>query len=307
MNTCSRRSNMKIGLIGLGKMGYNLALNMRDKGLDVGVYNRSKAPRERIKNEGVRTFEEIEDMIDALESPKVVWIMVTAGPATEAIIEQVAPLLSAGDIIVDGGNSRFSDTLRRGDLLEEKGIYFVDAGTSGGTDGARYGACMMVGGDKRAIATLEPYFKVLNVEEGYLHCGKRGSGHYVKMVHNGIEYGMMQAVGEGLEIIRRSEFDVDFEKVANVWNHGSIIAGYLMQMTKQAFANNGMLEDIVPRIDALGEGQWTVEEAIRLGVSAPVITQSLFIRNASKDDGKFSDRVVAALRNEFGGHELHKR
>jgi 6-phosphogluconate dehydrogenase len=233
--------------------------------------------------------------------------MVTAGPATEAIIEQVTPLLSPGDIIVDGGNSRFTDTLRRGDALKEKGIYFVDAGTSGGTDGARYGACMMVGGDEKAIAILEPYFKVLNVEEGYLHCGKRGSGHYVKMVHNGIEYGMMQAVGEGLEIIRRSEFDVDFEKVANVWNHGSIIAGYLMQMTKQAFENNGMLEDVIPRIDALGEGQWTVEEAIRLGVSAPVITQSLFIRNASKDDGKFSDRVVAALRNEFGGHALHKR
>ncbi|PKM65849.1 MAG: 6-phosphogluconate dehydrogenase (decarboxylating) [Firmicutes bacterium HGW-Firmicutes-2] len=298
---------MKIGLIGLGKMGYNLALNMRDKGLDIGVYNRSKEPREEIKNEGVQTFDTIESLVDALESPKVVWIMVTAGPATEAIIEQVTPLLSPGDIIVDGGNSRFTDTLRRGDALEEKGIYFVDAGTSGGTDGARYGACMMVGGDEKAIATLEPYFKVLNVEEGYLHCGKRGSGHYVKMVHNGIEYGMMQAVGEGLEIIRRSEFDVDFEKVANVWNHGSIIAGYLMQMTKQAFENNGMLEDIIPRIDALGEGQWTVEEAIRLGVSAPVITQSLFIRNASKDDGKFSDRVVAALRNEFGGHPLHKR
>lgn len=298
---------MKIGLIGLGKMGYNLALNMRDKGLDIGVYNRSKEPREEIKNEGVQTFDTIESLVDALESPKVVWIMVTAGPATEAIIEQVTLLLSPGDIIVDGGNSRFSDTLRRGDALEEKGIYFVDAGTSGGTDGARYGACMMVGGDEKAIAVLEPYFKVLNVEEGYLHCGKRGSGHYVKMVHNGIEYGMMQAVGEGLEIIRRSEFDVDFEKVANVWNHGSIIAGYLMQMTKQAFENNGMLEDIIPRIDALGEGQWTVEEAIRLGVSAPVITQSLFIRNASKDEGKFSDRVVAALRNEFGGHALHKR
>jgi 6-phosphogluconate dehydrogenase len=298
---------MKVGLIGLGKMGYNLALNMKDKGIEVGVYNRGKEPLVRIREDGVRAFDTVETMVAELESPKVVWIMVTAGPATEAVISQVEPLLSPGDIIVDGGNSRFTDTLRRGNELEAKGIYFVDAGTSGGTDGARYGACMMVGGDEKAVAVLEPYFTALNVEEGYLHCGKRGSGHYVKMVHNGIEYGMMQAIGEGLEIIRKSEFDVDFEKVANVWNHGSIIAGYLMQMTKQAFENNGMLESVVPRIDALGEGQWTVEEAIRLGVSAPVITSSLFVRNASKDDGKFSDRVVAAQRNEFGGHKLHKR
>lgn len=299
---------MQVGLIGLGKMGYNLALNMRDKGIDVGVYNRSKEPLERIRQEGVTGFDTIEEMVDQLESPKVVWIMVTAGPATEAVLEHVTPLLSKGDIIVDGGNSRFTDTLRRGDALEEKGIHFVDAGTSGGTDGARYGACMMVGGADEAIRVLEPYFKVLNVDEGYLHCGVRGSGHYVKMVHNGIEYGMMQAIGEGLEILRKSQFDLDFEKVANVWNHGSIITGYLMQMTKQAFEHNGNdLDEVIPRIDALGEGQWTVEEAIRLGVSAPVITNSLFVRNASKDEKKFSDRVVAAQRNEFGGHKLHKK
>jgi 6-phosphogluconate dehydrogenase len=299
---------MKIGLIGLGKMGYNLALNMRDQGVDVGVYNRSPQPRERIAKEGVPTFESVEALVAELESPKVVWMMVTAGPATEAVLEAVTPLLEPGDIIVDGGNSRFTDTLRRGDELEAKGIHFVDAGTSGGTDGARYGACMMVGGHDDAIKVLEPYFLALNVEEGYLHCGKRGSGHYVKMVHNGIEYGMMQAIGEGLEIIRQSDFDVDFEKVANVWNHGSIITGYLMQMTKQAFEHNGNeLDDVIPVIDSLGEGKWTVEEAIRLNVSAPVIAGSLFVRNASKDERKFSDRVVAAQRNEFGGHKLHKK
>ncbi len=299
---------MQIGLIGLGKMGYNLALNMKDNGVDVGVYNRSEEPRERIAKDGVKTFDSVEAMVEALESPKVVWMMVTAGKATEAVIEQVVPLLNEGDIIVDGGNSRFTDTLRRGDELEAKGIHFVDAGTSGGTDGARYGACMMVGGADEAVAHLAPFFEKLNVENGYLHCGRRGSGHYVKMVHNGIEYGMMQAIGEGLEILNQSEFDLDFEKVANVWNHGSIITGYLMQMTKQAFEHNGNnLEAVIPRIDALGEGQWTVEEAIRLGVSAPVITNSLFVRNASKDAYKFSDRVVAAQRNEFGGHKLHKK
>lgn len=297
---------MKIGLIGLGKMGYNLALNMRDQGLDVGVYNRSAEPRERIKKENVKVFDDLELMVKELESPKVVWIMVTAGRPTEAVIDQLVPLLSKGDIIVDGGNSRFTDTLRRGDELEAKGIHFVDAGTSGGTDGARYGACMMVGGADEAIAVLEPYFKALNVEKGYLHCGKRGSGHYVKMVHNGIEYGMMQAVGEGLEILNKSEFDLDFEAVATVWNHGSIITGYLMQMTQQAFEHNGNeLAKVIPEIDSNGEGLWTVEEALRLGVSAPVIANALFVRNASKDQGKFSNKVVAAQRNEFGGHKLH--
>jgi 6-phosphogluconate dehydrogenase len=165
---------------------------------------------------------------------------------------------------------------------------------------------MMVGGHDDAVKVIEPYLKALNVDQGYLHCGRRGSGHYVKMVHNGIEYGMMQAIGEGLEILNQSEFDLDFEKVANVWNHGSIITGYLMQMTKQAFEHNGNeLGKVIPEIDSNGEGLWTVEEALRLGVSAPVIANSLFVRNASKDKQKFSDRVVAAQRNEFGGHKLH--
>jgi 6-phosphogluconate dehydrogenase len=307
-NEYTEDKSMQVGLIGLGKMGYNLALNMRDNNIDVGVYNRSPEPRERMAKEGVKTFDSIEAMVGELASPKVVWMMVTAGKATEAVLDAVVPLLSEGDILVDGGNSRFNDTLRRGDELEEKGIHFVDAGTSGGTDGARNGACMMVGGADEAIAVLEPYLEVLNVEEGYLHCGRRGSGHYVKMVHNGIEYGMMQAIGEGLEILNQSEFDLDYEKVANVWNHGSIITGYLMQMTKQAFEHNGqMLGEIIPEIDSNGEGLWTVEEALRLGVSAPVIANSLFVRNASKDAYKFSDRVVAAQRNEFGGHMLHKK
>ncbi len=299
---------LDVGLIGLGKMGYNLALNMRDKGISVGAYNRSPEPREKMKGEGVQVFDKIEELVSSLRSPKVIWMMVTAGKATEAVLEVVTPLLSEGDIIVDGGNSRFTDTLRRGDELEKKGIYFVDCGTSGGTDGARYGACMMIGGDQKAFHHLEPYFKLLNVPEGYLYCGKRGSGHFVKMVHNGIEYGMMQAIGEGFEIIRQSEFEPDFEKVANVWNHGSIIQGYLMQMTKQAFEHNGNdLERVIPQIDSLGEGKWTVEEAIRLNVSAPVITNALFVRNASKDETKFSNRVVAAQRNEFGGHKLHTK
>jgi 6-phosphogluconate dehydrogenase len=298
---------MQIGLIGLGKMGYNLALNMRDHDVDVRVYTRNKETLHKIENEGVKVYESVEALVNALEKPRAIWLMITAGSAVDEMIDLLLKYLSPGDTIIDGGNSRFSDTLRRGDALQEKGIYFVDAGTSGGTSGARYGACMMVGGEDEPVKRLEPMLKALNVEGGYLHVGKRGSGHYVKMVHNGIEYGMMQAIGEGFEILRKSGFEMDYEKVANVWAHGSIIAGYLIEMTKKAFEHHGELEDIMPVIDALGEGQWTVEEAIRLGVPAPVITNALFIRYASKDSEAFSDKVVAALRNEFGGHTLHKK
>lgn len=298
---------MQIGLIGLGKMGYNLALNMRDKGVDIRVYNRSKEIVESIGKEGIKTFASIEELVKSLDKPRAIWLMVTAGAAVDQVISSLCEYLEPGDTIIDGGNSRYTDTLRRGRELEEKGFFFVDAGTSGGTGGARYGACMMVGGDTEAVSRLEPMLRLLCVEDGYLHVGERGSGHYVKMVHNGIEYGMMQAIGEGFDILNKSEFSIDFEKVANVWNHGSIIEGYLIEMTKNAFAHHGKLENIEPIIDALGEGQWTVEEAIRLGVPAPAITSALFVRYGSKDEESFSNKVVAALRNEFGGHPLHKK
>lgn len=298
---------MQIGLIGLGKMGYNLALNMKDHGVDVRVYTRNKETLNKIEQEGVKIYESVETLVGSLEKPRAVWLMITAGNAIDEMIDILLKYLSPGDTIIDGGNSRFTDTLKRGDALHERGIFFVDAGTSGGTSGARNGACMMVGGDDEPVKRLEPMLKSLNVEGGYLHVGKRGSGHYVKMVHNGIEYGMMQAIGEGFEILRKSGFEMNYEKVADVWSNGSIIAGYLIDMTKKAFGHHGDLENIVPVIDALGEGQWTVEEAVRLGVPAPVITNALFVRYASKDSEAFSDKVVAALRNEFGGHTLHKK
>jgi len=280
---------------------------MKDNNIDVHVYNRSEEALIKAKKEGLKGYNSLEELVDSLDKPKVLWIMITAGKPVDLVIDQLSELLEEGDIIVDGGNSRFRDTLRREKFLKEKGIYLVDAGTSGGTSGARNGACMMVGGDDKAVKYLEPVFNAVNVEEGYLHVGRTGSGHFVKMVHNGIEYGMMQAIGEGFDILRHSEFDIDYEKVANVWNHGSIIEGYLMKMAKQAFEHNGELEEVIPKIDALGEGQWTVEEAIALGVPAPVITNALFVRYSSKDDDAFSNKVVAALRNEFGGHKLHKK
>lgn len=296
---------MKIGIIGLGKMGYNLALNMRDKGFDVQAYNRSNEKVDAIIQDGIGGHYTFESLTRALDDRKVVWMMVPAGAVVDSVIEELIPYLKPDDIIIDGGNSKFQDTIKRGNYLHQKGIYYLDAGTSGGTEGARYGACMMVGGDAEAVEYLSEFFKALNVENGFLHTGICGSGHFVKMIHNGIEYGMMQAIGEGFNILKASDFEIDYSAVARVWSNGSIIRGLLMELTEQAFINNGNLENIIPIIDAQGEGQWTVEEAMRLNVSVPVIANSLFVRFASKDSDKFSDKVVAALRNEFGGHKLH--
>ncbi len=296
---------MKIGMIGLGKMGYNLALNMRDKGFDVQAYNRSNESVDDIIKDGVSGHYTVESLMAALDDRKVVWMMVPAGKAVDSVIGELSPYLKAGDIVIDGGNSKYEDTINRSKSFIENGIYYLDAGTSGGTDGARNGACIMVGGDIEAVGYLKEFFEAITVSDGFLHTGVSGSGHYVKMIHNGIEYGMMQAIGEGFNILKSSRFDLDYSAVAKVWSNGSIIRGLLMELTEQAFINNGNLESIIPIIDAHGEGQWTVEEAIRLNVPVPVIANSLFVRYASKDTDKFSDKVVAALRNEFGGHKLH--
>jgi len=271
---------MKLGLIGLGKMGYQLALNMRDNGIEVHAYNRSENKTRLIEKEGIHGFYQLDQLI---------------------------PLLKHGDIIIDGGNSRFSDTTRRYAQLAIHGIHLVDVGTSGGVEGARHGACLMVGGDTEPVSYLEPLFKKLAVKDGYLYAGEPGAGHYVKMVHNGIEYGMMQAIGEGFAILDRSQYALDYAAVAKVWSNGSIVRGLLMELTQQALLHNGNLEQVIPVIEANGEGQWTVEEAIRLQVAAPVITSSLYVRYDTTDQKQFSNKLVAALRNEFGGHQLHKK
>ena len=297
---------MKVGIIGLGKMGYNLALNIRDNNYEVLAYNRSKEKVDNIIKENIKGYYELEKMIDDLDDRKVVWLMLSDGEAIDSMIDTLIPILQANDIIIDGGNSFYQDTLRRYEKLKEHGINFIDAGTSGGTEGARNGACMMVGGDAEPVLYLEEFFKSLNVENGYLHCGASGSGHYVKMVHNGIEYGMMQAIGEGFAILDKSQYDLDHEKVARVWANGSIIRGLLMTLTEQLFVNNGDLSSILPVVDANGEGEWTVAEAVRLKVSAPVISNALFARYDSKDEKQYSNKLIAALRNEFGGHTIHK-
>lgn len=298
---------MKIGIVGLGRMGYNLALNMRDHGHHVVAFNRSSAKVDEIVADGVEGAYSIEELVNKLNGRKVIWLMVPNGKPTEDMIQSILPLLNAHDILIDGGNSNFNDTLRRYNEIKPLGIDFVDAGTSGGIDGARNGACSMVGAEDEVFSYIEPLFKDICVENGYLHCGRVGSGHYTKMVHNGVEYGMMQAIGEGFEILKASQFDLDYEKVARVWNNGSVIRSWLMELTESAFSKSPQLEDIKDVIGSNGEGLWTVEEALKLKVPVPVIAGSLFVRARSEQDESFSGKVVAALRNEFGGHAVEKK
>jgi 6-phosphogluconate dehydrogenase len=298
---------MKIGLIGLGKMGYNLALNMKDKGFSVVAYNRSKESVERIINEGVAGAFTLNELFSQLEVRKIVWLMIPSGKAVDDMLESILPFLKSNDIVIDGGNSFYKDTIRRFHSMKQKGIHYIDAGTSGGTSGARYGACTMVGGEKDAVAELTPLFQAISVPDGYGYFGSPGAGHFVKMIHNGIEYGMMQAIGEGFDVLRASQFNIDYAQVAKVWNHGSIIESALMNDVQNAFSKDSNLDLIQGIVDDSGEGQWTIEEAFRLKVSIPVITSALFARYKSKDNLKFSEKVVAAMRNEFGGHAVYKK
>jgi 6-phosphogluconate dehydrogenase len=298
---------MKLGLIGLGKMGYNLALNMKDKGIGVVAYNRSKESVDRIISEGVSGAYSLEELFNRLDERKIVWLMIPSGKAVDDMIGTILPFLKANDIVIDGGNSFYQDTIRRFNEMKKKGIHYIDAGTSGGTSGARYGACTMVGGEKEPVAELTPLFQAISVPDGYGYFGAPGAGHFVKMIHNGIEYGMMQAIGEGFDVLRASQFNIDYAQVAKVWNHGSIIESALMNDVQNAFKKDGNLDLIQGIVDDSGEGQWTIEEAFRLKVSIPVITSALFARYKSKDNLRFSEKVVAAMRNEFGGHAVYKK
>lgn len=298
---------MTIGLIGLGKMGYHLALNMKDKGIDVLAFDISKVATEAIQKEGVKVAISYELLVSSLPRPRILWLMVPSGAIVEGVIQTLTSLLEPEDILIDGGNSMYLDSIRRYELLKAKHIHFVDCGTSGGTSGARYGACLMVGGDADIVHSIEPLFLSIAKTNGYGYMGKSGSGHFVKMVHNGIEYGMMQAIGEGFELMNSSDFGLDFQKIASVWSNGSIIEGMLMRNVKDAFSKDSDLSRIDGRVDDSGEGQWMIETALRSKVALPVITQSLYARYKSKDNEKFAEKVVAAMRNEFGGHAVYKK
>jgi len=298
---------MKLAMIGLGKMGYNLALNLIDRGHTVIAHDVDMDTVDKITKEGAVKATSLKDVVQKLESPRVIWLMIPAGDVTENVLLTLEPLLEKGDIIIEGGNSNYKDSIRRGEKLSEKGIHFLDCGTSGGVDGARNGICTMIGGEKEIFEKIEPIIQDTAVENGYLYAGKLGSGHFLKTIHNGIEYGMMQSIAEGFDILEKSDFDYDFEGVAKVWNHGSVIRSWLMGLTENAFSKDPKLEDVRGIMNSTGSGKWTVEHALDLQVAAPVITMSLLMRYRSLEDDTFTGKVVAALRNEFGGHEVVKK
>lgn len=297
---------MQLGLIGLGKMGLNIGKNLMDHNHQVVAFDLNKDAVKELSQYGAKGVSSLTDLVKSLDTPRVLWIMVPH-TVVDNILDDVTPLLEQGDIVIEAGNSHYKESQRRYNKLQESGVHFMDVGTSGGMEGARYGACYMIGGDPEAWEIVEPLFKDTAVEKGYHYAGKSGSGHFLKMVHNGIEYGMMAAIGEGFEVLEKSEFDYDYEKVARVWNNGSVIRSWLMELTENAFSKDAKLDDIRGIMQSSGEGKWTVEEALNLQASTPVIALSLLTRYRSLEDDTFTGKVVAALRNEFGGHSVVKQ
>jgi 6-phosphogluconate dehydrogenase len=286
---------MKLGMVGLGRMGGNMAERLRERGHEVASFARS----------GGGTADSLEELVSQLEPPRAVWLMIPAGDPTEGAFQTLVGLCAPGDVIVDGGNSNFRDSQRRAGEASERGLHFVDAGVSGGIWGREVGYCLMVGGDEEPVGRLEPIFRDLAPEDGYAHVGPSGAGHFVKMVHNGIEYGLMQAYGEGFEILRGSEFDLDLREIAGIWRYGSVVRSWLLELLYAAFEQDGSeLEGIAGYVEDSGEGRWTLFEAVNESVPAPAISAALFARFASRQDESFAAKVAAALRNQFGGHAI---
>lgn len=302
---------MKVSFVGLGKMGMNLAINLKEHGYEVKGTDLAEETLNVASHEGIEAFQTVEDLLasyqkDKLEQ-KIIWLMLPAGNPTDRVLEQLLPLLAPQDIVIEGGNSNYQDSVRRAAIFEERGIYYFDCGTSGGISGARNNACLMVGGNKEIFLSIEQLFKDLAIENGYLYAGPAGSGHFLKMVHNGIEYGMMQAIGEGFQLVEQSEYDFDLADVARVWNHGSVIRSWLMEIAEAQFRQSPNLADYRGIVAASGEAKWTVETALAMDVPVPVIAMSLFMRNLSQEEDSFSAKVVSALRNGFGGHDVIKK
>jgi 6-phosphogluconate dehydrogenase len=286
---------MQLGMIGLGRMGGNMTKRLEEAGHEVKTFD------PKVDS----TASSIAELATQLEAPRAMWLMVPSGDVTEQTFEEALGHLERGDTIVDGGNSFFRDSKRRHAAAEEKGVHFVDAGVSGGIWGLEVGYCLMVGGDREPVERLEPIFHALAPENGYAHVGPSGAGHFAKMVHNGIEYGLMQAYAEGFEVMEHSEYDYDLHEVAGIWRYGSVVRSWLLELLVAAFeAHGGNLDDIAPYVEDSGEGRWTINEAINENVPVPVISAALFARFASRDEIKFSAKVAAALRNQFGGHAI---
>jgi 6-phosphogluconate dehydrogenase len=286
---------MLLGMVGLGRMGGNMAERLREHDHEVMGW----APS------GGGTADSLEELVGQLETPRALWLMVPSGEPTEQNFQQLLTMLERGDVIVDGGNSYFRDSIRRHDEAKELGIHFVDAGVSGGIWGLEVGYCIMAGGDREGVEIVEPAFLALAPENGYAHVGAAGAGHFVKMVHNGIEYGLMAAYAEGFELMHHSDYDLDLTEIAGIWRYGSVVRSWLLELLHAAFEANGSeLESIAPYVEDSGEGRWTINEAINAAVPVPVIASALFARFASRRDIDFSAKVAAALRNQFGGHAV---
>ncbi|MEA2762907.1 MAG: 6-phosphogluconate dehydrogenase [Gemmatimonadaceae bacterium] len=298
---------MRLAMIGLGRMGGNMSERLMKGGHEVVVFDRKPETRKQYVSLGATEVASVGEIPGKLKSPRIVWIMVPAGKPVDETIALLLPAMSKGDVIIDGGNSNFHDTMRRAAELQTRGIHFVDSGTSGGIWGLANGYCLMIGASEEAFTLCEPIFKTLAPADGYARMGPPGSGHYVKMVHNGIEYGALQAYAEGYEILHASkDFKLDLHRIAAVWNHGSVVRSWLNELAELAFEKDADLSALRGYVEDSGEGRWTVQEAIDIDVPAPVITLSLLMRLRSRQPDSFSAKVIAALRNEFGGHAVKK-
>lgn len=299
---------MKLGYIGLGKMGKNMVFNMIDHKHEVIAWNRSPAPLEEVVSYGATKAASLEDMVNQLHGPRVIWVMLTAGDVTEDMLfgeHNLVGLLDKGDIIIDGGNSNFNDSKRRFEKCAAMGIHFLDVGTSGGPGGARTGACLMIGGERGVYEKLVPLFETISITNGYKYVGPAGAGHYVKMVHNAVEYGFMQAMGEGFEMIKSGPYkDLNMVDVANIWNNGSVIESKLMRLAEQAFKEDATLETIHGYVEDNGEAQWTIETALQHKIPVTTLAHALFMRYGSRQEESFAMKVVAILRKQFGGHAV---
>lgn len=299
---------MQIGMIGLGKMGLNLVKNMIRNGNEVVAFDLNQESVDLAVAAGAVGATSNADLVSKLNGPRVVWIMVPAGAPTDATVSDMVDLLSDGDYLIDGGNSFYEDSIRHGEMAAEEGINFFDCGTSGGMNGALNAGNFMIGGPSaEKFEYLKPLYEGISERDGYLYTGKVGSGHFLKMVHNGIEYGMMGAIGEGFDVLQNSQFDYNNEAVAKVWNHGSVVRSWLMELAEEAFAKDESLSQIAGRMHSSGEGKWTVQEALKENIATPVITASLYERYASMTDDSFTGKVVSALRNGFGGHAMEMK
>jgi 6-phosphogluconate dehydrogenase len=297
---------MELGFIGLGKMGMNMVTRLRRDQHRVVVYDRSSDLIKQADGQGTIGSSSLADLVSKLSAPRAVWVMVPSGTPTEETIQAVAALLQPGDTIVDGGNTRFHDDVRRAAELKKKGIHYVDAGTSGGIWGLQVGYCLMVGGEDAAVKRLEPVFKTLAPENGWAHVGAAGAGHYVKMVHNGIEYSMMQGYAEGFELMSKSEYKLDLARVADLWMHGSVVRSWLLELAAGALKDDQKLEKLKGYVQDSGEGRWMIADAIEKDVPVPTLTTALFTRFRSRQDESFAEKMLAALRNAFGGHSVRR-